>query len=514
MANRWYKKWMLILMVVLLSYGGVKGQVLQNAGQAGERVEKPLIQMAILLDASGSMSGLISQAKSQLWKVVNEFATAKQNGVAPEVQVALYEYGKSTLPAAENFLRMIVPLTTDLDKVSAELFALETSGGSEFCGTVIKESLSGLEWSDKPSDYKVIFIAGNEPFTQGEVDYRESCKAAIAKGIIVNTIHCGDHQVGINTMWKDGADLAEGSYMSIDQNQQVVHVAAPQDKLIAELGEKLNETYVAYGKAGGVGKQQQAAQDKNAKGVKSGAAVQRAITKATMNYRNALWDLVDAIKEQKVDLAKMKKGDLPKEMQAMALAEQKAYLADKAQARGVIQKQIMELDAARKNFVADEMRKQGLKAENTLDGAIIKAVREQASRKNIKLEAVLDVKQLEGLTLVATVDMRDVDKWRSLGIQSGFGDNEPICDFIARKAYVEKHGTVIEKGERFEIGSVEVVNSTDTYGNSGTKLIVRSAAPQEGLEFYGYGFSRTEKSFWAIDKEVLERALKGYFTIE
>ena len=36
-----------------------------------------------------------------------------------------------------------------------------------------------------------IFIAGNEPFTQGPVNYAESCKAAITKGIIVNTIHCG-----------------------------------------------------------------------------------------------------------------------------------------------------------------------------------------------------------------------------------------------------------------------------------------------------------------------------------
>ena len=507
MANRWNKKWMMMLVVVLLSYGGVKGQVLQNAEQTGEREVKPLIQMAILLDNSGSMSGLIEQAKSQLWKVVNEFATCEQNGEFPEVQVALYIYGNRNP-------QRLASLTTDLDKLSQDLFSIQINGGTEYCGRVIKEAVENLEWSDNPSDYKVIFIAGNEPFTQGEVDYRESCKAAIAKGIIVNTIHCGDHQVGIDSMWKDGADLAEGSYMSIDQNQQVVHVAAPQDKLIAELGEKLNETYVAYGQAGDVGKQQQAAQDKNAKAVKSGAAVQRAITKATMNYRNALWDLVDAIKEQKVDFTKMKKEDLPKEMQSMELAEQKAYLEGKAQERGAIQKQIQDLDAARKIFVADEMRRQGLKAENTLDGAIIKAVREQASRKNIKLEAVLDVKQLEGLTMVALVDMRDVDKWRSLGIQGGFGDHEPICDFIARKAYVEKHGIVIEKGERFEIGSVEVVTSTDTYGNSGTKLIVRSAAPKEGLEFYGYGFSRAEKSFWAIDKEALEEALKGYFTIE
>src|SRR5688572_10213943 len=58
-----------------------------------EVVIKPKIQIAILIDTSGSMDGLIDQARTQLWKIVNEFATVKQNGVTPDVEVALYEYG-------------------------------------------------------------------------------------------------------------------------------------------------------------------------------------------------------------------------------------------------------------------------------------------------------------------------------------------------------------------------------------------------------------------------------------
>lgn len=37
-----------------------------------------LMQMAILLDTSNSMDGLIEQAKSQLWKIVNELALGKR----------------------------------------------------------------------------------------------------------------------------------------------------------------------------------------------------------------------------------------------------------------------------------------------------------------------------------------------------------------------------------------------------------------------------------------------------
>src|SRR5436309_2777522 len=83
------------------------------------------VQIAILLDTSNSMDGLIAQAKTQLWTVVNEFVRAKKDGRPPAIQVALFEYGKQSLPASEGFVRMILPLTDDLDRVSEELFALK-----------------------------------------------------------------------------------------------------------------------------------------------------------------------------------------------------------------------------------------------------------------------------------------------------------------------------------------------------------------------------------------------------
>ncbi len=181
-----------------------------NVARAAEE-KPPLIQIAILLDTSGSMSGLIGQAKEQLWTIVNEFVTMKRNGKVPELHVALYEYGKNSIPQSEGYLRMILPLTTDLDKVSEELFALTTNGSSEYCGKVIKAATEGLAWSSSDDDFKAIYIAGNEPFTQGDVDYRKACPAAVAKSIVVNTIHCGRYERGISGKWQDGAVLADGA---------------------------------------------------------------------------------------------------------------------------------------------------------------------------------------------------------------------------------------------------------------------------------------------------------------
>jgi len=347
--------------------------------------EKPLVQMAILLDTSSSMSGLISQAKTELWAIVNEFIFANRGGVAPEVQVALYEYGKSSLPQKEGWIRLIVPFTTDLDKLSQELFALKTNGGNEYCGWVIKEATADLQWSDSPNDLKVIFIAGNEPFTQGPVDYRQSCKTAIGKNIVINTIHCGSANQGLSGKWKDGAALADGRYLNIDQNRRIVHIAAPQDKKISELSIKLNETYIAYGAKGEDYYERQSRQDTNASAASEAAAIQRAVTKASRNYRNDDWDLIDAIRNDKVKLEDVKEEELPENMRKMSAKEKQAYVEGRLKERAEIQKQIQQLNDQRKKYVAEEMKKQQA-GTKTLGSAIIQAVREQAKKKNFKFE--------------------------------------------------------------------------------------------------------------------------------
>ena len=199
------------------------------------------------------MDGLIDQAKSQLWKIVNEFIPARVHGRAPKLEVALFEYGNDGLSAESGHIRLVSQFTTDLDTLSEKLFALRTNGGREYCGHVIRDAVQRLAWSPAAEDLKLIFIAGNEPFTQGPVPYHEACEAAAGKGVVVNTIHCGDYQTGASTAWRDGALLAGGAYLNIDQNAPVVHIAAPQDDELAKLGVEINLTYIPYGTRGALG---------------------------------------------------------------------------------------------------------------------------------------------------------------------------------------------------------------------------------------------------------------------
>ncbi len=368
----------------------IQGQVNgpQMNGQAMiAPVTKPKIQLAILLDTSSSMDGLIDQARQQIWQVVNEFSTATQHGVKPTLEVAVFEYGNNNLAANNGYIRQVSALTGELDQVSEALFSLTTNGGEEYCGLVIQHAVSQLKWSDSDNDIKAIFIAGNEPFTQGPTPFREAIAAAKSKGIVVNTIHAGGQAEGVSTGWKDGAVLAGGNFMSIDHNHQVAHIDAPQDKRIAELNAQLNETYIPYGVEGEAKLERQMAQDTNSADVSGGMLAKRARSKVSSYYENSSWDLVDAHTNGKVDLDSVEEERLPEPMRDMRKGERKAYVEKAANERKKKQSEILALSKEREVYVAEQRKKQAEKSVSTVEGALIGAVRKQGENKSFQFNA-------------------------------------------------------------------------------------------------------------------------------
>ena len=320
--------------------------------------------------------------RSQLWKIVNELAVAKcTDGKKPSIKIALYEYGNDNLSSSEGYIRQVSGLTDDLDLISEKLFSLSTNGGNEFCGHVINSSLRQLAWSASPNDLKMIFIAGNEPFTQGGIAYRTACGLAREKGVVVNTIFCGPFDEGMNTSWKEGADITGGSYMSIEQNRKTVYIPTPYDQHISALNDKLNQTYVYYGASGASKKEMQATQDSNAETYGQANKVERAVSKSSHAYRNSSWDLVDAAKENEEIIAKAKDDELPKEMKGMSVPQRQTYVKEKAEERVSIQNEIQSLNKKRQEYLVSNTPKEV--SDTMLDAAMIKAIKEKAKGKNL-----------------------------------------------------------------------------------------------------------------------------------
>jgi hypothetical protein len=317
--------------------------------------------------------------------MVNRFLKARKMGSMPQIEIALYEYGKSTLPADQGYIRQVLPFTSDFDQVSKELFALITNGGDEFCGQVIRSAVNDLAWSKDNGDLKIVFIAGNEPFDQGFVAFRESCNGAVEKSIVVNTIYCGVCENGIREFWKEGADLGKGQYNCIATDAKVAYVPTPYDQRIVTLNDSLNGTYVPMGERGRRGKARQLEEDNNAGTYGQANGAQRAVTKASAQYDNREWDAVDAYRADREGfVARGASLDLPEEYKGLSGAELEQKIKAVSEKRRAIQEEIQRLNKQADEFRAIESAK--IAGENTLDLVLDKMIVEQATARGFVFE--------------------------------------------------------------------------------------------------------------------------------
>ncbi|MCP4471139.1 MAG: hypothetical protein GY815_10710 [Gammaproteobacteria bacterium] len=178
--------------------------------------------------------------------------------------------------------------------------------------------------------------------------------------------------------------LAGGDYLSIDANQQVVHIEAPQDARINELNARLNETYAPYGSQGAGKAQRQLEQDQESSDISTGLLAKRAQAKASAFYGNADWDLVDALKDGEVaeeQLVEMEDTALPEPMQGLSAQQKLDYLQHKQAERESIRREILDLSETRASYVAEKKREQAAAAPSVSD-ALSGAIRKQAQQKN------------------------------------------------------------------------------------------------------------------------------------
>ena len=339
--------------------------------------DRPQIHLALILDVSGSMEGLLNQAREELWKVINLFNEIEYQGSSPEIRVALYTHGMSE---ASNglFLEKRLSLTTDLDQVSEILFSIKTRGSLEFSPSSLLAASQGLEWSSAANDFKAIIIAGNEEFVQGPLTMKEGFRVAKERALITHTIHCGSPEQGIKDLWKKAAQLGGGQFLNINQNAKQQYIETPFDDQIQEKNSQLNKTYIPYGRLGKRGIAKQKAQDMNASKMSKASAIQRSITKSNSYYSNDQWDLVDAYRKKSINLAKIQTKSLPKELQSLDPQALESYIRNKQKQRNEIQAQIAKLKNKRSIYLKEERSKRALSGKKRLDSVLIDALRKQA----------------------------------------------------------------------------------------------------------------------------------------
>jgi hypothetical protein len=351
----------------------------------------PTMQLAILLDGSGSMSGLINQARNRLWKIVNELEKVSKDGQVPVLQIAVYEYGKSDVPGEEGHIRQLMPLSIDLDGVSEKLFGIKTGGGNEYGGMVIQQASNDLQWSNITDDFRAVFIAGNETLQQGPVDLFEAIKVATGKDILVNAIHANSGSFNPEKeLWPAAAAAGNGGFFEIKLNHTYKKVDTPFDDEILSLNDDLNKTFIPYGKNGKAEYEKMLKIDKESR--RNGVLYERGHTKSGhyWNSRVSTWDLVSAATSHpdgvEAFLKGVKREDLPKELRELNLEDLVILVEDKAFARKLIRESIAALSRSRNVFIDRVRERETGESLAGLDKAIIKLLHKQLEAKGFKVK--------------------------------------------------------------------------------------------------------------------------------
>ena len=350
-------------------------------------IAKPKIDVVFVLDTTGSMSGLIQTAKEKIWSIATTMASAQQ---APEIRIGLVAYRDR----GDAYVTQVVDLSTDLDSVYAALMDFEADGGGDGPESVNKalfDAVHSMSWSQSDQAYQTIFLVGDAPphMDYNEVRYPEIVAAAVDKGIVVNTIQCGDMEVTVGP-WTQIASLSQGDFFQVEQAGGAVAFNTPFDEEIAELSAQLDDTRLYYGSEEEKEKMRGkvAATDKLHAGSSVASLARRAEFNTSAGGRANLIgsnELVAAVVAGTVDLDELEKDALPEALKPMAPTEQAAFVAALSEKREVLQRQIRDLSDDRGDYIEKKVDEAG-GMKGSLDQKLYDAVKEQAGEAGLEYE--------------------------------------------------------------------------------------------------------------------------------
>jgi len=350
-------------------------------------VEKPKIDVVFVLDTTGSMSGLIQTAKEKIWSIATTMASAQQT---PEIRIGLVGYRDR----GDAYVTKVVDLSDDLDSVYATLMDFQADGGGdgpESVNEALYDAVHNISWSHDDQAYQVIFLVGDAPphMDYNEVRYPEIVASAAEKGIVVNTIQCGDMALTVEP-WTQIAALSNGSFFQVEQAGSAVAFNTPYDDEIAELSAKLDDTRLYFGTEEEKEKMhgKVAATVKLNEGASVASRARRGAFNASVGGRKNLLgenELVAAIESGEVDLDELEEDELPESLKPMARAEQVAYVAELTAERQDLQRQIQDLSKDRNVYLKSKVEEAG-GLKGSLDQKLYDAVKEQAAVAGLEYE--------------------------------------------------------------------------------------------------------------------------------
>jgi hypothetical protein len=345
---------------------------------------KSTVEVAFVLDTTGSMGGLIEGAKRKIWSIATAIVDSNPDA---DIRMGLVAYRD----IGDDYVTKTFDLTTDIQDLYARLLELKARGGGDWPESVneaLDVAVNKLQWTLGSDTRRIVFLVGDAPphmdYAQ-DIKYPTTLAVAKQKGIIVNAVLAGEAR-DTERVWRDIAQNGNGRFIPIPQDGgKVVIIETPYDDDIIILQKQINGTVIPYGPRAF----QKRTEDKTMQLSQVAAAAPAAasemasyLNKRAMVSSEAVTgdgDLVSDVAAGRQKLASVKDEELPDNLRALKPEQRAAELDKQMKDRKALNEKLAALVAKRDKYVTEHREKSPPKA-SSFDRAVEETLRAQIKR--------------------------------------------------------------------------------------------------------------------------------------
>ena len=323
---------------------------------------RPTVEVAFVLDTTGSMGGLIEGAKRKIWSIATAIVDSNPDA---EIRMGLVAYRD----IGDDYVTKTFDLSTDIQDLYANLLELKARGGGDWPESVneaLDVAVNRLRWTPTGDTRRIVFLVGDAP---PHMDYAQDTKypttlaVAKQKDIIVNAVLAGSAR-DTERVWRDVAQSGNGRFIPIPQDGgQVVIIETPYDDDIIILQREINGTVIPYGPRA----LQKHTEDKTRQlsQVAAAAPAQASEMASYLNKRAKVsseavtgeGDLVSDVASGRQKLGAVKDEELPEKLRALKPEQRMDELDKQMKQRKALNEKLAALVAKRDKYVAEQRDK-------------------------------------------------------------------------------------------------------------------------------------------------------------
>ena len=349
-----------------------------------QAVAKPTVEVAFVLDTTGSMGGLIEGAKRKIWSIATAIVDSNPDA---DIRMGLVAYRD----IGDDYVTRTVELTADIQDLYAQLLELRARGGGDWPESVneaLDVAVNKLQWTPGDQARRIVFLVGDAPphmdYAQ-DTRYPTTLKVAKQKDIVVNAVLAGTAS-DTERVWRDIAQNGNGRFIPIPQDGgQIVVIETPYDDDIIILQKEINGTVIPYGP-----RELQKRTDDKTRQLSQLAAAAPVMASDMASYLNKRaarsseavtggGDLVSDVSSGRQKLAAVRDDDLPEPMRKLSPEQRAAMIEKQLQTRKLLNEKLGVLVAKRDKFVAEQQAKAPPRT-SSFDRAVAETLKVQTAR--------------------------------------------------------------------------------------------------------------------------------------